>query len=155
MPMAERTVKIWYDPKGDYLEVIFDQKPGYFRETASDQVVEKVDDHGNILSFSMLKVPRPLRAKRTAMLVMHGIGEHNPYETLDSVARNLARYLRDEWGLTLTIVPEKIEHGDELAPAGEAPGMAFGIGLLDCLLEVDPGETLEELAEHAHEPIHC
>jgi hypothetical protein len=54
--MAERTVKIWYDAEGDYLEVIFDQRPGYFRETASDQVMEKVDDHGNILGFSVLKV---------------------------------------------------------------------------------------------------
>ena len=54
--MAERTVKIRYDAEGDYLEVIFDQRPGYFRETASDQVMEKVDDHGNILGFSVLKV---------------------------------------------------------------------------------------------------
>ena len=54
--MAERTVKIWYGAEGDYLEVIFDQRPGYFRETASDQVMEKVDDHGNILGFSVLKV---------------------------------------------------------------------------------------------------
>ncbi|HLC42169.1 MAG TPA: DUF2283 domain-containing protein [Methylomirabilota bacterium] len=54
--MAERTLKIWYDAEGDYLEVIFDQRPGYFRETASDQVMEKVDDHGNILGFSVLKV---------------------------------------------------------------------------------------------------
>ena len=54
--MAERTVKIWYDAEGDYLEVIFDQRPGYFRETVSDQVMEKVDDHGNILGFSALKV---------------------------------------------------------------------------------------------------
>jgi uncharacterized protein YuzE len=54
--MAERKVKIWYDPEGDYLEVIFDQKPGYFRETSNDQVMEKVDDAGNILGFSVLKV---------------------------------------------------------------------------------------------------
>ena len=54
--MAERKVRIWYDPEGDYLEVIFDQKPGYFRETVSDQVMEKVDDHGNILGFSVLRV---------------------------------------------------------------------------------------------------
>lgn len=54
--MAERKVRIWYDPEGDYLEVIFDQKPGYFRETASDQVMEKVDESGNILGFSVLKV---------------------------------------------------------------------------------------------------
>ncbi len=54
--MAERKLKIWYDPEGDYLEVMFDQKPGYFRETASDQVMEKVDEAGNILGFSVLKV---------------------------------------------------------------------------------------------------
>ena len=39
--MAERKVTIWFDPEGDYLEVIFDKKPGYFRETLSDQVMEK------------------------------------------------------------------------------------------------------------------
>jgi uncharacterized protein YuzE len=60
--MAERKVKIWYDSEGDYLEVIFDQKPGYFRETASDQVMEKVDEAGNILGFSVLKVSALKRA---------------------------------------------------------------------------------------------
>jgi len=54
--MAERKVKIWYDPEGDYLEVMFDQKPGYFRETSSDQVMEKVDEAGNLLGFSIMKV---------------------------------------------------------------------------------------------------
>lgn len=54
--MAKKTVKIWYDREGDYLEVLFDQKPGFFRETASDQVMEKVDDDGNLLGFSVLKV---------------------------------------------------------------------------------------------------
>jgi len=54
--MSESKVKIWFDPEGDYLEVIFDKKPGYFRETLSDQVMEKVDEQGNILGFSVLKV---------------------------------------------------------------------------------------------------
>ena len=54
--MAERKVKLWYDPEGDFLEVIFDQKPGYFRETTNDQVMEKVDAEGNVLGFSVLKV---------------------------------------------------------------------------------------------------
>ena len=27
--MAERTVKMWFDPEADFLEVVFDQKPGY------------------------------------------------------------------------------------------------------------------------------
>ena len=54
--MAKKKVKVWYDAEGDYLEVLFDAKPGYFRETASDQVMEKVDEAGNILGFSVLKV---------------------------------------------------------------------------------------------------
>ena len=54
--MAERRVRVWYDTEGDYLEVTFDQKPGYFRETANDQVMEKVDSEGNILGFSVLRV---------------------------------------------------------------------------------------------------
>ncbi len=31
MAKRERKVKIWYDAEGDYLEVLFEQKPGYFR----------------------------------------------------------------------------------------------------------------------------
>jgi uncharacterized protein YuzE len=54
--MAERKVKIWYDTEGDYLEVIFDQRAGFFRATSDDQVMEKVDDQGNILGFSVLRV---------------------------------------------------------------------------------------------------
>jgi len=54
--MAERKLKVWYDTEGDYLEVIFDQKPGYFRETENDHVMEKVDEKGNVLGFSVLRV---------------------------------------------------------------------------------------------------
>jgi uncharacterized protein YuzE len=54
--MERKTVKIWFDPEGDYLEVIFEEKPGYFRETASDQVMEKVDENGHIIGFSVIRV---------------------------------------------------------------------------------------------------
>ena len=54
--MADRQVKIWYDKEGDYLEVIFDRRAGYFRETANDQVLEKVDQQGNVLGFSVLRL---------------------------------------------------------------------------------------------------
>ena len=57
--MAGRKLKVWYDAEGDYLEVIFDQKAGYFRETAHDQVMEKVDEQGNLLGFSVLRVSAP------------------------------------------------------------------------------------------------
>lgn len=47
---------MWYDPEGDYLEVMFETKEGYFRETESDQIMEKVDMKGNVIGFSILKV---------------------------------------------------------------------------------------------------
>ena len=56
--MAKKIVKIWYDKEGDFLEVVFEKKLGYFRETQSDQVMEKVDSKGNILGFSVMKVSK-------------------------------------------------------------------------------------------------
>jgi uncharacterized protein YuzE len=56
MAESQKHLKIWYDPEGDYLEVVFDQKAGYFRETENDQVMEKVDADGNVLGFSILRV---------------------------------------------------------------------------------------------------
>ncbi len=60
--MAERKLTVWYDPEGDYLEVIFDQRPGFFRETENDQVMEKVDEAGNVLGFSVQRISA-LKAK--------------------------------------------------------------------------------------------
>ena len=53
--MAEE-VRVWFDPEADYLEVLFDRKEGYFRETECDAVMEKVDNEGHVLGFSILKV---------------------------------------------------------------------------------------------------
>jgi uncharacterized protein YuzE len=54
--MANKVVKMWFDPEADFLEVTFEQKPGYFRETENDQVMEKVDQEGNVIGFSVLRV---------------------------------------------------------------------------------------------------
>lgn len=66
--MAERKVKIWFDREADYLEVLFDQREGFFRETENDQVMEKVDADGNILGFSVLKVSALTKAPLELML---------------------------------------------------------------------------------------
>ena len=50
------TVSVWYDEEGDYLEVLFARKKGYFRETDNDAVMEKVDEAGQIIGFSILKI---------------------------------------------------------------------------------------------------
>lgn len=49
-------VRVWYDKEADFLEVLFEKKEGYFRETENDAVMEKVDKDGNVLGFSILKV---------------------------------------------------------------------------------------------------
>ncbi len=53
--MAKK-IEVWYDREGDYLEVIFERKAGYFKETGNDAVMEKVDEDGNVIGFSILKV---------------------------------------------------------------------------------------------------
>ena len=53
-----------------------------------------------------------LKAKKTAILVIHGIGEQNPYETLDNFARHVADYLRRACNSDLELIPAKIDHND-------------------------------------------
>jgi hypothetical protein len=54
--LVQREIRVWYDEEGGYLEVIFERKAGYFRETEHDAVMEKVDEEGNLIGFSILKV---------------------------------------------------------------------------------------------------
>ena len=58
-----RKLKIWFDPEGDFLEVTFSEKAGYMRETNNDAVMERVDDEGNILGFSIMRVSRLRKGK--------------------------------------------------------------------------------------------
>ncbi len=52
----DKEVRVWYDQEGDYLEVLFETKAGFFRETEHDAVMEKVDMEGNVIGFSILRV---------------------------------------------------------------------------------------------------
>lgn len=54
--MAPEFVRIWVDAEGDFVEVTFCDAPGYFRETTDNRVMEKVDEEGRILGFSILHV---------------------------------------------------------------------------------------------------
>lgn len=68
--MADK-VKVWFDPEADFLELQFREAPGYMRETAHDAVMERVDQDGRILGFSILEVSRfrkeePLEAELTS-----------------------------------------------------------------------------------------
>lgn len=52
----EKEIKVWFDKEGDYLEVIFDKKKGYYKETDNEAVMEKVDENGKVIGFSVMKV---------------------------------------------------------------------------------------------------
>jgi hypothetical protein len=54
--VADKQVTIWFDREGDFLEVIFENRLGYFRETRDDRVMEKVDEQGNVLGFSVMNI---------------------------------------------------------------------------------------------------
>lgn len=57
-----KQVSIWYDPEGDFLEVIWHRKPGAFVESADGRADIKVDNDGNILGFqiqALSKITRP------------------------------------------------------------------------------------------------
>ena len=56
MERSERGVRLYYDPEGDYMEVIFEDAEGYFRESSDEREMEKVDPEGNVLGFSVLAV---------------------------------------------------------------------------------------------------
>ena len=51
-----KKIRVWYDAEADYLEVLFERRKGYFVETGNDAVMKKVDEEGNIIGFSILKV---------------------------------------------------------------------------------------------------
>ena len=55
--MADK-VKVWFDAEGDFLEVIFSDAPGYMRETKNDAVMQRVDEHGRVIGFSVLGVSK-------------------------------------------------------------------------------------------------
>ncbi len=55
--MAEK-IKVWFDAEGDFLEVRFSEAPGYEKETAHDAVMERVDQHGKVIGFTVLGVSR-------------------------------------------------------------------------------------------------
>ena len=60
--MAQK-VKVWFDAEADYLEVQFRESPGYMKETANAAVMERVDEQGRVVGFSVMGVSRFTRDK--------------------------------------------------------------------------------------------
>jgi len=55
--MADK-IKVWFDAEADYLEVRFSDAAGYEKETQHEAVMERVDQQGRVIGFSVLGVSR-------------------------------------------------------------------------------------------------
>ncbi len=60
--MAQQ-VKVWFDAEADFLEVRFSEEAGFMRETNNEAVMERVDEKGNVLGFSIMQVSRLAKEK--------------------------------------------------------------------------------------------
>ena len=61
--LNSQRVRVWFDPEGDFLEVLFSDAPGYMRETDNDAVMERVDESGKVIGFSIMQVSLLSRSK--------------------------------------------------------------------------------------------
>lgn len=61
------SMSIWYDKEGDFLEITFRQAKGYLKEISED-IYERVDEHGKVLGYSVLNVSRHERHALTIPL---------------------------------------------------------------------------------------
>ena len=68
-----KEIKIWYDQEGDYIEVLFEKKEGYFKETENDAVMEKIDKNGEVIGFSILKVSALKEQKPISLILKSDI----------------------------------------------------------------------------------
>ena len=63
--MADK-VKVWFDAEGDFLEVRFSDAAGYMKETDNDAIMERLDEQGCVIGFSIMQVSKLSRQKPLA-----------------------------------------------------------------------------------------
>lgn len=64
--MAGDNLNVWYDPEGDHLEIVFDQKAGSFEDTSLENVMRKRDAEGNLLAISIFNLSSFARSASTS-----------------------------------------------------------------------------------------
>lgn len=67
-------MRFWYDREGDFLEILFRDGEGYFREVRED-VFERVDEQGNILGYAFFNVSRHEGQALTILLEIQQLQE--------------------------------------------------------------------------------
>ena len=62
--MAQQQLSVWYDQEGDYLEIIFADRKGYFKD-AGDDLFIRVDSKGRVIGFAVMNFSKQTQlAKR-------------------------------------------------------------------------------------------
>lgn len=56
-------IKVYYDPEGDFIEVLFSDGAGFMRETNHGDVMERVSVNGEVLGFTIMQVSRHDKGK--------------------------------------------------------------------------------------------
>lgn len=56
-------MKVWYDERGDYLELTMSRKKGFFKDVGND-IWERIDDKGKIIGFSILNFKKRMDSKK-------------------------------------------------------------------------------------------
>lgn len=59
----DKTVKVWFDAEGDFLEVIFSDAPGLMVATNDEAVMKRISADGDLLGFSIPGVSRRSKDK--------------------------------------------------------------------------------------------
>ena len=66
--MEKESLRVWFDPEGDLLEVgLGKPKKGFFKDVGDDVFV-KVDDKENVLGFAILNVTKRMEKVREVKL---------------------------------------------------------------------------------------
>ena len=66
--MEKESLRVWFDPEGDLLEVgLGKPKKGFFKDVGDDVFV-KVDEKGNVLGFAILNATKRMEKVREVKL---------------------------------------------------------------------------------------
>lgn len=66
--MEKETLRVWFDPEGDLLEVTLGEpRKGFFRDVGDD-IFLRLDEKGNILGFAILNATKRMKKVREVSL---------------------------------------------------------------------------------------
>lgn len=62
-----KQISVWYDREGDYLEVTFANRKGYFKDAGEDLFI-RVDQKDQVIGFAILNLSKQIQLARRIKL---------------------------------------------------------------------------------------